>query len=54
MRRAKKGSEGQSAKPLTPSPAIDALIGDEEQNGKQKKGKGMETKKVKPLNLMRS
>ena len=34
----KKGIEGQRTKPLTPTLAIDALIGEEEQNGKQKKG----------------
>ena len=41
MRRAKKKKEskGQRAKPPTPIRAIDALIGDEKQNGKQKKGK---------------
>ena len=38
-RRAKKrkGIEAQRVKPSTPSQAIDALIGDEEQNGEQKK-----------------
>ena len=41
MRRAKKkkGIEGQMVKPSTPTRAINALIGDEEQNGKQKKEK---------------
>ena len=32
-----KGSEGQRTKPPTPTRANDALIGKEEQNGKQKK-----------------
>ena len=40
MRRERKESDrGQKAKPPTPTQAIDALIGDEEQNGKQKKVK---------------
>ena len=29
--------EAQRAKPRTPTPAVDALIGDEEQTGKKKK-----------------
>ena len=33
----KNGTEAQRAKPLTPSRAVDALIGDEEQEGKNKK-----------------
>ena len=33
----RKGIEAQRAKPPTPSQAIDAHIGDEEHNGKQKK-----------------
>ena len=38
MRRAKKkGIEVQRVKPLTPTPSIDALIGDEKQRGKKKK-----------------
>ena len=47
LRRAKKrkGIEAQRAKPSTPSQAIDAHMGDEEQNGKHrkniKKDKGM-------------
>ena len=42
VRRAKKtkGSKGQRKKLPTPTRAIDALIGDEEQNGKQKKETG--------------
>ena len=41
MRRAKKrkGIEAQRAKPFTPSQAIEALIGEEEQNGNQKEEK---------------
>ena len=34
-----KGIEAQRVEPPTPSRAIDALIGDEEQNGKQKRTK---------------
>ena len=45
-----KRIEAQREKPLTPTPAIDALIGEEEQN----KRKGIEAKRVKPLNLMLS
>ena len=47
MRRVKKkkGIEAQRVKPLTPSRAIDALIGDEEQNGKHKK-EGKKKKKT--------
>ena len=39
MRRTKKkkGIKARSAKPPPATQAIDALIGDEEQNGKQKK-----------------
>ena len=37
IEKKKKGSRKQRAKPLSPAPAIDAVIGDEEQNGKQKK-----------------
>ena len=39
VRRAKreKGSKGRRGKPPTPTRARDALIGDEEHNGKQKK-----------------
>ena len=33
----KKGIKGQRTKPTTPTQDIDALIGDEEQNGKQKR-----------------
>ena len=33
----KKGIEAQKVKPHTPTRAIDELIGDEEQNEKQKK-----------------
>ena len=42
MRRAKKKKESkeQRAKPSTPTRAIDALIGDEEQDGKQMKETG--------------
>ena len=45
MRRAKKrkGIETQRVKHPTPSRAFDALLGDEEQNGKQKR-----TKRKKP------
>ena len=41
MRRAKKrkGIKAQRTKPPTPTRAIDALIGDEEKNEKQKKKK---------------
>ena len=44
MGRAKrrKGNEAQRVKPPTPSQAIDAHIGDEEQNGKQKRNKKLE------------
>ena len=38
LRRAKKkkpGSKGQRTKPPTPTRAVDALIGDEGQNGKR-------------------
>ena len=35
--RKRKGIEAQGVKPSTPSQATDALIGDEEQTGKQKK-----------------
>ena len=34
----RKGFEAQRVKPPTPTLAMDALIGEEEQNGKQKKG----------------
>ena len=34
-REEKKRIEEQRVKPLTPTPAIDALIGDEEQTGKK-------------------
>ena len=39
MRKAKKKKEieAQRAKPPTPTQTIDALIGDEERNGKQRK-----------------
>ena len=39
VRRVKKGKviNGQRAKSPTPAQALDALIGDEEQNGKEKK-----------------
>ena len=43
VRRAKKRIEAQRAKPSTLSQAIEAHIGDEEQNGKQKKNKKKET-----------
>ena len=36
----RKGIEAQRAKPPTLTQSIDALIGDEEQNGKQKKETG--------------
>ena len=36
----KKGIEAQRAKPPTPPPGIDALIGDKEQNGKRRKKHG--------------
>ena len=40
MRRAKKkGSKGQRTKPPIPTLSIDALIGDDEQNVKQKRTK---------------
>ena len=39
----RKRIEAQRAKPSSPSQASDALIGDEEQNGKQKKNKKKET-----------
>ena len=41
MRRTKKkkGIEALMAKHTTPSRAIDAIIGEEEQNGKQKRAK---------------
>ena len=44
MRRAKekKGVEAQKVKPPTPILAIDALIGDEEQNENRKKNKKKE------------
>ena len=42
----RKGIEAQRVKPSTPSQSIDALIGDEEQNGKQKKKKKKETERV--------
>ena len=35
-RRRRKNGSGQRGKPSTPTQAIDALIGEEEQNGKQK------------------
>ena len=38
----KKRSKGQRAKPSTPTQAICALIGEEEQNGNQKKKKNKE------------
>ena len=38
-----KKFEAQRAKPHTPTPAIDALIGDEEQTGKEKREKGCGT-----------
>ena len=49
VRRAKKkkGIEEQRAKPPTPTRATNALIGDEEQNGKEKK----ETGSVPPSKL---
>ena len=37
-KKKEKGGKGQRIKPPTPTRAVDALIGDEEQNGKQKKG----------------
>ena len=43
VRKAKeKGIEVQKVRPHTPSRAIGALIGDEEQTGKEKKGTGRE------------
>ena len=35
----KKGIEAQRVKPLTPNPATDALIGDEEKTGKRRENK---------------
>ena len=36
----KKGVEAQRVKPYTPTRAVDAFIGEEEQNGKQERRKG--------------
>ena len=47
----KKGIEAQGVKPSTPSQANDALIGDGEQTGKQKKKKKKETGRVSPTQL---
>ena len=44
-----QGIEALEVKLLTPSRAIDALIGDEEQNGKQKKGKKVKETGSGPL-----
>ena len=41
--KGRKGISSQRVKPSTPSQAVDAHIGDVEQNGKKKKNKKKET-----------
>ena len=59
VRRAKKkkGSKRQRAKPPTPTQLIDALIGDEKQNGKQanrkRKEQGVGPQPSYPSRLLR-
>ena len=54
----KKRIEAQRAKQRTPTPALDALIGDEEQTGKKKReqrkkqGVGLQTSYPRPFGLL--